>query len=93
MTKPCCLACHVFLTKKYPSYPKTISRSFCRKIKRVKLVVVGDGPYLQDLKDLVAELGIEEAVILQEWSHMTRQLCIIRQVISLFQLLLVRHKD
>ena len=39
-------------------FPEVLSEN-----KRVKLVVVGDGPYLQDLKDLVAELGIEEAVI------------------------------
>lgn len=31
--------------------------------KRVKLVIAGDGPYLSTLKDLVAELGIKEAVI------------------------------
>ena len=30
---------------------------------RVRLVVVGDGPYLSDLKKMVAELGIEEKVI------------------------------
>lgn len=31
--------------------------------KQVKLVIVGDGPYLSNLKDMAAELGIEKAVI------------------------------
>ena len=30
---------------------------------KVKLVIVGDGPYAEDLKELVAKLQIEEAVI------------------------------
>ena len=59
----------------------------------VKLVVAGDGPYLDNLKEQAEDLKIQDSVIFTGMIPPNERHSIIRQLISSYRLLQVRLRD